>query len=334
MCTINNKSITVKKSLNTFMVFQLKRVSPSFEKIGLPLALVLLITFFTFNNSLFPSFYNLLNIGRQMVTLLLVSYGMTFVIIAGGIDLSVGSIMAVVSIVVSIVLVNTSNIFLGIMSGILTGICFGIATGYIVAYNEVQPFAVSLGMMSVANGLALIFSNGNTIRGLPKSFSFIGNSYFLGVPIQIWFMLVFTILVYLLLQKTTFGAYCYAVGGSKRVANLSGINVVKIRMTTFIISGTLAACASIIATSRCISGQPTLGADTTLQAIAASVIGGASLSGGRGSIFGTLMGVLIVSILYNGMNIIGGAPYVQDVFIGLIIIVAALTDTMKRRVSG
>ncbi len=307
-----------------------KKAKEILEKLGLPLAVIVIIAFFGIRAPRFVQWYNVMNIARQMVTLLLLSYGMTFVLVCGGVDLSVGSIMSCVSVSVALVMLKTGSIPLAIAVGLLIGLVFGAVNGYIVAYLNVQPFAVTLGTTSIGSGAAYLLSNGNAVRDLPKGFSQIGNGVFLGVPNQVWIILVVTAIMYLLLQKTPFGTRCYAVGGNKEAALLSGVATRRIKMTAFVISGFMAAMASIIASSRIISGNPNLGVEMPLQAIAAAVIGGASMSGGRGGIGGTIVGVLFISILYSGMNFMQVSTYVQDFLIGLIIIGSAWIDARKR----
>lgn len=189
--------------------------------------------------------------------------------------------------------------------------------------------------LSNSAGLALILCNGDAVRGLPEAFDFIGNSKVAGVPFQVIVVVILTIACYVALHRTSFGVMCFASGGNDSAARLSGINVRRIRMLAFVISGVAAAVSAIIATSRASSGLPTLGVNNTqMQAIAAAVIGGASLSGGRGSIAGTMLGVLFITILYNGANLVGVSPYVQDLMIGSVIIISAGIDLYRRNKHG
>jgi ribose/xylose/arabinose/galactoside ABC-type transport system permease subunit len=326
-----------KKKLSPKALFSspaLVKSAAVLQKIGLFLAVVIMVCYFTFRAPRFILPYNILNIARQMVTLALLSYGLTFVLVGSGVDLSVGSNMSLVSVITALVMVGTGSIPLAIAAGLLTGLLYGTVNGYIVAFLNVQPFAATLGTMSVGSGVAFLISDGNTIRDLPDAFAFIGNGEVLHIPTQVWIVGAVTAVVYFLLQKTPFGSYCYAIGGNKSVAFLSGVQTRKIKMITFMLSGFLAAMASVIASSRCISGQPTLGVDMPLQAIAAAVIGGASMSGGRGTIGGTIIGVLFISILYSGMNFLQVSAYVQDFLIGMIIIGSAWIDASKRKKAG
>ncbi len=283
----------------------------------------------------FLTLRNFTNVVRQMVTLANMSLGITFVLVCAGIDLSLGSIMSVVSVVTGLVLIHTDSIVLGVLSGLATGILFGVFNGYISAYKGVQPFAVTLGTMSIGAGLALILCNGDAVRGLPEGFDFIGNGIIAGIPFQVVVVVLLTLACYIALHHTSFGVMCFASGGNEHASRLSGIDVRRMRMISFVISGGAAAVSAIIATSRASSGLPTLGANSTqMQAIAAAVIGGASLSGGRGSIVGTMLGVLFITILYNGANLVGISPYIQDLMIGSVIIISAGIDIYRRKKHG
>lgn len=278
---------------------------------------------------------NFTNIVRQMVTLANMALGITFVLVCGGIDLSLGSIMSVVSVVIGLVLVYTNSVIVGVLAGLAIGVLFGFINGYITAYKGIQPFAVTLGTMSIGAGLALVLCNGDAVRGLPDNFDFIGNGEIAGIPFQVIIVFILVIICYIALHNTDFGVMCYASGGNEHAARLSGVNVRFIRMLSFVISGLFAAISAIIATSRASSGLPTLGVNNTqMQAIAAAVIGGASLSGGQGSIIGTMLGVIFITILYNGANLVGISPYVQDLMIGSVIIISAGIDMYRRKKNG
>lgn len=312
----------------------LKRVFSIIKDLGLFVAIAILVIFFAAKEPRFISIGNILNIASQMVTLGILAFGVTFVMVAGGVDLSVGSNVSLVSVVIGLIISSTGSITLALLGGLLTGLAFGTVNGYLVAYHGAPSFAATIGMMSVGSGLALVLCHGNPVRNFPDSFAFIGNGTLLGIPFQVYIFVVVIIVVYYLLRCTNFGIYCYATGGNRNAAILSGVNVSLIQMNTYILSGMLAAIASIIATSRVMSGQPTMGINLPMQSVAAAIIGGASMSGGRGSITGTLIGVLFIAILYNGCNLIGINPYVQDVIIGGIIIVSAGIDLYRRNRMG
>lgn len=311
------------------------REKGAFQNLATVVLVVAECVIFSIMRPNFFTFGNFTNIITQMATLTILSLGITFVIVCGGIDLSLGSIISLTSVVTGSVLVSTQSITLGILSGTLCGLAFGLVNGYFVAYKGMQPFAVTLGTMSIGKGLALVLCGGNAVRGLPKAFSFIGNGKLWGIPFQILVVLVLAVASYILLQRVPFGKTCYAVGGNKKASFLSGVNVNRVHMMSFVICGIMASFAGIVATARVSSGLPTLGStNIQMQAIAAAIIGGASMSGGRGNIVGTLLGSLFISILYNGANMIGVSSYGQDVLIGAIIMISAGFDLYRRKKQG
>lgn len=305
-----------------------------FNKVGLPIAILLLLIFFYIQNPKFCSSYNLANIGRQAVTLGLLALGETYVLVGSGVDLSVGGIMNLTSVTVALVLLKTNNLAAAILAGLLMGFLMGCLNGFVVSYFNVQAFAVTLGSTSIASGAALLLCNGNSVRNLPSSLSVIANASTLGIPNQVLILVAVVACLYILLQHTTFGQSCYAVGGNPQASMLSGISVKRVRMMTFIVSGLCAAVSAIIASSRISSGNPVIGGDMQLRAIAAAVIGGASMRGGMGSVQGTIIGVVFISVLYSGMNFMGITSYVQDVLIGCIIVASAWVDAARRKKNG
>ncbi len=304
------------------------------DKVGLPAAIVVLVLFFYAQNPKFCSPYSLANIGRQAVTLGLLALGETYVLVGSGVDLSVGGIMNLTSVATALVLLRTGSLPVALLCGLLVGVLMGCLNGFIVSYLNVQAFAVTLGSTSVASGAALLLCGGNSVRNLPGNLSVIANGSLWGIPNQVWILLAVTAALYLLLQHTTFGKSCYAVGGNAKASMLSGIPVKRVRMMTFVISGLCAAVSAIIASSRVGSGNPVIGGDMQLRAIAATVIGGASMRGGMGSVPGTLVGVVFISVLYSGMNFMGITSYVQDVLIGCIIVASAWSDAARRKKNG
>ena len=304
------------------------------NKLGLLIAVMALMAFFWIQNANFCSPYNLTNIGRQAVTLGLLALGETYVLVGSGVDLSVGGIMNLTSVTVALVLLETNSLAAAILAGLFVGFLMGALNGFIVSYLNVQAFAATLGSTSIASGAALLLCNGNSVRGLPDSLLVIANESFLGIPNQIWILILTIGILHILLQYTAFGQSCYAVGGNTQASLLSGISAKRVRMVTFIISGLCAALSAIIASSRVGSGNPVIGGDMQLRAIAATVIGGASMRGGMGSVPGTVIGVIFISVLYSGMNFMGITSYVQDVLIGCIIVASAWIDVARRKKNG
>jgi len=286
---------------------------------------------------------NFNNILLQSANVMLVSVGMTFIIICGHIDLSVGSIEAFAGAVIAVLVINYKlPLWLSLVLGLGVGLLCGTVSGFLVAKLRFPAFVATLGMDSIARGLALLTTGGQAVFGFPEAFKFIGQGYvgipFIGIripfPVIIAFITIIT--AHILLKYTVFGTNVYATGGNQEAAVFSGVNIKKIQMYVFLIAGVLSALGGIIMTSRLNPGQATIGAADGMDAIAAVVIGGTSMTGGKGSIIGTVIGVLIVSSIKNGLNILGVSAYWQQVFIGVIIILAVLIDQLgkKKSVTG
>lgn len=299
-------------------------------KLGMPAIVVLLAVLFGALNPNFWSVRNLSNVSRQTSILALVSLGQTFAILSGGIDLSVGSLLALVSVVCAQQMLSMGLVG-GMVAGVLAGCACGLVTGVLIAKAKVPPFIATLGMLVAARGLALTLSGGLPIAGLPRSFLVVGAGYLGPLPFPTIIAIVGFIVAHVVLSRTRFGRYVYAMGGNEDAAVLSGINVVKYKILVYVVSGLFAGIAGVVLTSRVISGQPTLGEVQELYAIAAVVIGGGKITGGVGGIGKTLMGVLVLGILGNGLNLIQVSSYVQNIVIGVIIVVAVYIDLARER---
>ena len=265
----------------------------------------------------------------------LLAFGATFVIITGGIDLSIGSIVAVSS-VASAMLAHpdTFPLAVPILMGLLAGTLIGAFNGFVTTKSNIAPFIVTLGTMTIGRGLALILSNGRPVSNLSDSFVFIGSGTFLGIPLLI-IILIFTFIVCsIVLNKTILGRYIYAVGGNEQAARASGINVNRVKITVYSIAGMLAGLAGILLTSRITTGQPNAGAGFELDAIAAVVIGGTSTSGGKGTMLGTLIGVLLIGVINNGLDLLNVTSYYQQVVMGIIIIGAVVLDSLNQKLNA
>lgn len=258
----------------------------------------------------------------------LLAFGVTFVIITGGIDLSLGSVVAVTGIVAS-TLAHPDEFpsIVPILGGILTGLLFGALNGTIITKSKVPPFIVTLGTMTIGRGLALILSKGRPISNLSESFNFIGGGHIFGIPFPIIILIIAFIICSIVLKKTILGRYIYAVGGNEQAARASGIQVDKVKMTVYTICGSLAALAGILLTSRITTGQPNAGVGFELDAIAAAIIGGTSTSGGTGTMTGTLIGALLIGVISNGLDLMNVTSYYQQVVMGTIIIGAVVLDS-------
>ncbi|OAH54790.1 MULTISPECIES: hypothetical protein [Bacillaceae] len=297
---------------------------------GILLALLGMAVALTILSPNFLTSANMLNLFKQVSINAVLAIGMTFVILTKGIDLSVGSILAFSGIITaSLVVGNDTNLLLGIVAGLGAGLFLGAVNGIIIAKWKVTPFIATLGMMAIARGLTYIYSEGQPISGLSDAFLVIGTGGFLGIPISVWIVLVVFIICTLLLYHTKFGRYVYAVGGNENAARTSGLNVDRTLMSVYCISGLLAGLAGVLLTSRISSGLPQSGISYELDAIAAVVIGGTSLMGGRGRLWGTLVGALIIGVLNNGLDLLAVSSYWQQVIKGTIIIIAVLVDRKR-----
>nr|WP_241236409.1 ABC transporter permease [Brevibacillus marinus] len=293
------------------------------------LALVVLMSLLS------PTFFttgNLLNIVRQMSVVGIVAIGVTMVIITTGIDLSSGSVIALVSVVVaSFAHPDSYPLFVPILLGMGVGLLTGVINGTIIAKGRIAPFIVTLGMMTAARGAALLLSDGRPIGNLSEPFKLIGQGDIWGIPVPIIIFAIVGLFSYLLLTKTKFGKYTYAIGGNEQAAVIAGINVTRHKILIYAYAGLLSGIAGIILTSRIASGQPTAGMMYELDAIAAAVIGGTSLSGGIGTIGGTIVGALIIGVMNNGLDLLNVSSYWQQILKGVIITVAVFIDSRKNR---
>lgn len=280
----------------------------------------------------FMSLSNWLNIAQQTAINAIIAAGMTFVIISAGIDLSVGSILALSGVVMAGALQAGVPVPLAILLCLAVGSLCGSANGLLIARGKLPPFIATLGMMSVARGAALIFSDGRPVSGFTPGFRAIANGEFLAIPVPVWIMAAVYLLAHLVLNRTTLGRYTYAIGGNEEATQLSGVNVRRYKTLVYSLAGLLSGLAAVLLTARLNSAQPIAGINYELDAIAATVIGGTSLLGGEGHILGTLIGAFIMGVLRNGLNLLGVSSFVQQTVIGAVIIIAVLLDmAMKKR---
>lgn len=273
---------------------------------------------------------NVLNVLTQVSVNAILAIGMSFVIITGGIDLSVGSVLAITGAVVATFAKTGGNILPGVIAAIIIGAAIGLANGLLVSKGKVQAFIVTLATMTIFRGVTYVYTNGNPISGLGENISFIGNSSIFGVPLPIFFIIIVLLIAWYALNQTRFGRYIYALGGNEDSARLSGINTDKIKTLVYVISGITAAIAGIIVTSRIGSASPNAGTGFELDAIAAVVLGGTSLAGGEGKVTGTIIGALIIGVLNNGLNLMGVNPFYQAIAKGLVILLAVLLDKKEK----
>lgn len=281
-----------------------------------------------------PHFFtvtNLLNVAQQTVINALIAVGLTYVIISGGIDLSVGSILAFAGVVMAHTLRLGWPLPLAILAGVGVGAGCGLVNGLLISYGRLPPFIATLGMMSVARGGALLATDGRPVSGFDESFRWLATGEIMGVPVPVIIMVLVYAVAHLVLQRTKFGRYTYAIGGNEEASLLSGVPVRLYKIGIYAVCGGLAALSSMLLTARLNSAQPIAGLSYELDAIAATVIGGTSLMGGQGSVIGTLIGALIMGVLRNGLNLLGVSSFIQQVVIGIVIIAAVLLDTFFKQ---
>lgn len=293
------------------------------------IGLMVLISLLTPN---FLTTSNLLNIVRQMSVVGILAIGVTFVIISGGIDLSCGSVVALVSVVVaSMVKGGKFPLVIALPVALGVGLVAGLINGTIIAKGRIAPFIVTLGMMTAARGAALLYTGGYPIGNLSESFKFIGQGSVWGLPVPILIFLAVGLLAHVLLTRTKFGKYVYAIGGNEQAAVIAGVDVDRYKILIYGLAGVLSALGGIILTARIASGQPTAGLMYELDAVTAAVIGGTSLSGGVGTVGGTVVGALIIGVMNNGLDLLNVSSYWQQILKGVIVTAAVLIDSRKHQ---
>ncbi|MBU0584438.1 MAG: ABC transporter permease [Alphaproteobacteria bacterium] len=309
---------------------------------GVFIALAVLCLFLTFATDGFLTSTNLLNVGRQISLLGVMAVGMTFVLIAGEVDLSVGSIYAFSGLSTGMLIIAGWALLPAIAVGVLAGMIIGMINGLLSTYGRLPSLIATLGMLSIVRGAALILTNGQPVTvnlrngaqpEVLSSFSYMGQGYLFGVvPMQLVFFVIIAACAWVILSCTNFGFRIFAVGGSAKAARVSGISVNTMKIWAFVLMGALAALAGILSLAFLPSGQAgRTGLGLELDVIAATIVGGASLSGGEGTILGTILGVLIIGVMRNGLVLMGVSPFVQELMIGLVIIIAVGIDKWSRR---
>ena len=279
----------------------------------------------------FLSVSNLLNVAQQTSINAIVAVGMTFVIISGGIDLSVGSIVALSGVVLGALLQGGQPLAVALAAAVAVGLACGLFNGALVSVGGLPPFIATLGMMSVARGAALVFTEGRPVSGFDEGFRSLATGSLGFVPAPVVVMIVVYVAAHIVLTRTTFGRYVYAIGGNEEATRLSGVAVRFHKTAIYGVSGVMSAIAAIVLTARLNSAQPIAGTMYELDAIAATVIGGTSLMGGEGTLAGTLVGALIMGVLRNGLNLLGVSSFLQQIVIGGVIVGAVLVDTVLKR---
>ncbi|HAT1631372.1 TPA: ABC transporter permease [Raoultella planticola] len=297
---------------------------------GTLICLLIIIITFSFLSPVFFTIPNLLNILQQSSINALIALGMTLVIISGGIDLSVGPAAALSAVLGATMMVAGVPVPLAILATLGIGAICGVFSGSLVAYAGLQPFIVTLGGLSLFRAIALIYTGGNPVFGIPTEFRSLINSEIFGIPTPIVIVAVIALVLWTVMNKTPLGEYILAVGGNEEAARVAGVPVKRTKVTVFVISGTLASLASLILIGRLGAAEPTIGNLWELDAIAAAAIGGASLMGGKGSVVGTIIGAIILGALRNGLTLLNIQAFYQLLATGLIIIIAMLIDRATR----
>jgi ribose transport system permease protein len=312
------------------MEFSFGKIKKGIGMNGALIGLLVLVIIFGVFSPVFFSAYNFINIARQCSTNLILAVGMTFIILTGGIDLSVGGVMGLVGTMVASLLAQGSSLGFALVIGLLIGVLLGTFNGICVANAKIPPFITTMATLSIARALALLYTNGYPITGMPKAFTFIGSGKIAAIPVPVIIAVIIVAIGLFLLKKTVLGRYIYALGGNEDAARLSGINVKLWKILTYSIHGFFTAIAGIVLTARMNSGQPTMGTGIELDIIAAVVIGGTSLSGGEGGLFGTIIGALLITVLNNGLTILNVNSYLQGLIIGIVILIAVFMDKKRK----
>lgn len=306
------------------------------------LALALMVLGLTLGTDRFLTMDNGFNILRQICPNVCLSIGMTLIILSGGIDLSVGAMLALSGAVAAGLLKNGvvipgTDVFIevtvsgAILTGVAVGMSLGLFNGFTITKLKLPPFVATLGMFSIARGLTMLWTGGFPITSLGENFGFIGSGHFIGVPMPVWISAVLAAFFIVVMRRTRFGRRVYAVGGNERAATLSGLNVNRIKLLVYTIGGALSGVAGLLVTARLDSATPNAGLGYELDSIAAVVIGGTSLNGGRGTILGTVLGCLIIGVLNNGLVLLEVSPFWQQVIKGMVILIAVAVDKMGNR---
>ncbi|MDO8212045.1 ABC transporter permease [Conexibacter sp. CPCC 206217] len=312
-------------------ILERARVDGAFDLLFVPAVLLLMVLYLSIFNEYFLDPINIRNIFLQGAVLAFVAFGMTFVILAGELDLSVGAVVALTSVVAAHVMRDSGSVLLGFAAALGVGALVGAVNGLIVTVLQVPSFIATLGTMVTAQGIALASTDGTTIAPLPSGVGTLATSSFLGITLLIWLTVGVFLLLLAVQTQTRFGLRVFAIGGNREAARLAAVPVARVRFLVFVLSGTLAAVGGIALTARVQSGQPTAGGLLALTAIAAVVVGGTDVFGGKGSIVRTVWGVLLISVLTNGLDLIGVNDDLQQVIVGVVFVLAASTGFVRRQ---
>jgi ribose transport system permease protein len=301
-------------------------------KSGILIGLFLMCAALTYLSPAFLTTSNLINVLRQVSTNANLAFGMTLAILIGGIDLSVGPVLAISgTLTAGLIALSGLPVWFAVLVGLSCGTLIGFFNGFIISRTGIAPFIVTLATMQIARGMAYVYTGGNPVSAYVDNFNVIGNGYLGPVPLPVIYTAVIFLVMCFLLYRTRFGRYVYSLGGNRTASVYSGININRIQVLVYSITGFLAAASGIVLCARMYSGQPTVGNGFELDAIAAVVLGGTSFSGGVGTLGGTLLGVFVIGILNNGLNLLNINSFWQLVIKGVVILLAVYVDILKKR---
>lgn len=301
------------------------------QKFGIVLILVLMVIGFTIVKPVFIRSANIINIFRQVSVIGTLAFGVTLIIITGGIDLSSGSVVALVGVIAATVAAPGNSVLLAVAVGLIVGAACGLFNGTVLAVTGIPPFIVTLGMMTAARGAALLFTDGRPVSDISDGFLWLGTGNIGFLPVPVLIFLLMGLMTHIILRKSKFGKTIYAFGGNEQAAKVCGINTNRVLIIVYTYAGIMSAVGGIILTARVSSGNPTAGLSYELDAIASAVIGGTSLNGGVGFISGTIIGALIIGVLNNGLTLVGVSPYWQQIVKAIIIVGAVVLDSYRNK---
>lgn len=307
-----------------------KELGSVLRNFALVFIIIAIIVVMSFVSPVFMTSKNIINIIRQISINGIIAVGMTFVILTGGIDLSVGSVVAITSVIVGSMLQGGSNWLVACIVALLISLAFGAFNGFMIAYVGFQPFIATLATVTMGSGIALAYSDGKPFTISNESFLKIGQGYLGAIPIPIVLLVIVVAIGLIILKTTTFGRYVFAIGGNKNAAKLSGVRTRRVELMVYVISALCASIVGLILSARISSGQPTAGEGYELDAIAATAIGGTSMTGGVGSLTGTIFGFVLLGLMTNSMNLLNINSFYQEIVKGILIIIAVFLDMTSK----
>lgn len=319
----------LKKQTNTAQAGSRKGKMPDLSRYGIYIAFLAMCILFSIMNPLFLTPGNIINIVRQVSFNAILAMGMLMVIITGGIDLSVGSVIALASVITASFVRQAAPILpvpVAVLVGLAIGALCGMFNGILITKGKLAPFIVTMVSMTMARGAAQLFTKGRPVTGLAESYDYLGAGFIAGIPVPIYILVLIVLITHFILTYTRTGRYIYAVGGNEQAAVASGLKVDRMKLFVYTFSGIMAALVGVILSARLNSASPILGDGYELDAIAAVVIGGASMNGGKGKVIGTVVGALIIGTISNGLDILNVSSYWQQIIKGIIILTAVLLD--------